>query len=115
MRAVALGADHSLALGENERDVYSWGRGEAGQLGDGKPFVRAPTFARELCAAAPSQRAHAIAALGDCSAVALRPAEVSSADSGPPASASPIFAFAGRCALVRSQLAAALGAAATVR
>jgi alpha-tubulin suppressor-like RCC1 family protein len=40
---VAAGDDHSVALHANRRDVYTWGRGEHGQLGvPGKCFVGAP-------------------------------------------------------------------------
>ncbi|KAJ1639292.1 regulator of chromosome condensation 1/beta-lactamase-inhibitor protein II [Pavlovales sp. CCMP2436] len=107
---VALGADHSLALNANGREVYSWGRGEAGQLGDAKPFVRAPWLARELCLPAVAKSVQSLArvpaesltltainALNDCSSVEL---------CGPRGEQAHVFA--GRCAnKVREQMVAA--------
>jgi alpha-tubulin suppressor-like RCC1 family protein len=102
IQRVALGGDHSLALDSNGCDVYSWGRGEAGQLADGKPFVRAPARAAQLCAIA-GARVRAMAAAHDCSAVAL----------GESGSDETVLVFAGRCAhAVRSRLEAALAATA---
>lgn len=102
---VALGGDHSIALDSNGRDVFSWGRGEAGQLADGKPFVRAPGRAAQVCAPA-GQRVRAIAALHDCTGVALQ----AEGGGGGGAEAAPVtLALAGRCAQVRAQIAASLG------
>jgi alpha-tubulin suppressor-like RCC1 family protein len=43
IRDVSLGADHTLVLSSNLKDVYAFGKGGDGQLGFvGKPFVSAP-------------------------------------------------------------------------
>jgi alpha-tubulin suppressor-like RCC1 family protein len=71
IRDCGLGADHTLLLSSNERDVYSWGRGQQGQLGRGgrKPFVSAPQRSEELSAAADScTPIRAVCATGNCSA-----------------------------------------------
>jgi alpha-tubulin suppressor-like RCC1 family protein len=49
IRDVALGADHTVVLSSDQKTVYTFGRGEHGQLGVvGKPFVSAPQKATKL-------------------------------------------------------------------
>ncbi|KAL3914102.1 MAG: hypothetical protein SGARI_000307 [Bacillariaceae sp.] len=49
IRDVSLGADHTLVLSSNGRDVYGFGKGGDGQLGFvGKPFVSAPKKSKVL-------------------------------------------------------------------
>ena len=49
IRDVSLGADHTLVLAANGRDVYGFGKGGDGQLGFvGKPFVSAPRKSKVL-------------------------------------------------------------------
>lgn len=49
IRDVALGGDHTIVLSENQRDVYTFGKGGEGQLGvTGKPFVSAPVKSTKL-------------------------------------------------------------------
>jgi alpha-tubulin suppressor-like RCC1 family protein len=66
--AAALGADHSLVVASNGRDVYSWGRGEQGQLGrGGKVFLAAP--GRSTVLSAPDGwKVKAVHAADNCSA-----------------------------------------------
>ena len=66
--AVEAGADHSVALLDSG-EVWTWGRGEHGQLGQqGKPFVMPPTKSAEL-SSCPNQSVRAIRAEGNCTAV----------------------------------------------
>ena len=49
IRDVAIGGDHTVVLSENQRDVYSFGKGAEGQLGIvTKPFVSCPVRSKEL-------------------------------------------------------------------
>lgn len=49
IRDVAIGGDHTLVLASNQKDVYSFGKGAEGQLGNvAKPFLGCPTLAKEL-------------------------------------------------------------------
>ena len=49
IRDVAVGGDHTVVLADNQRDVYSFGKGAEGQLGTvTKPFVSCPVVAKEL-------------------------------------------------------------------
>ena len=49
IRDVALGADHTLVLSSNQRDVYAFGKCGDGQCGFvGKPYVSAPKRSRVL-------------------------------------------------------------------
>lgn len=97
--AVALGADHCVALDANERDVYTWGRGEAGQLGgSGRPFVRAPGRADNL-SAPPGGRVVRIDAEGDCTAVQIERPDTDTSSSGH----SIDTVFAGRCRALRER------------
>ena len=66
--AVAAGGDHSVALTE-EGDVFTWGRGEHGQLGRGgaKPFVMPPTKSGFLSGSADDVTG--VLALENCTAV----------------------------------------------
>jgi alpha-tubulin suppressor-like RCC1 family protein len=51
---VALGTDHSIALDDNGRDVYAWGKSSENQLGtEGKAFLRAPTRSASLSCPVP--------------------------------------------------------------
>lgn len=53
VRHVALGDDHTVILSENQRDVYTFGKGGEGQLGvSGKPFVSAPVRSTRLSSSA---------------------------------------------------------------
>ena len=55
VEAVAAGADHSVALLASG-EVWTWGRGEHGQLGQqGKPFVMPPTKSVELSSTSDQQ------------------------------------------------------------
>ena len=66
--SVAAGDDHSMALLENG-EVWTWGRGEHGQLGQkGKPFVMPPTKSPIL---SNSSSKKIIKAEGNCSATFL--------------------------------------------
>jgi alpha-tubulin suppressor-like RCC1 family protein len=61
IRDVALGGDHTVILSENQRDVYTFGKGGEGQLGvSGKPFVSAPV--RSTMLSSSSSRQHAMIA-----------------------------------------------------
>eukprot|EP01052_Picozoa_sp_SAG31_P024304 SAG31_NODE_2058_length_6540_cov_2.428815_2_plen_261_part_00 len=91
IRQVAAGTDHSVALHRNRRDVYTWGRGEHGQLGmPGKCFVGAPrrspllscgkhqpgvligaVLAHENCSAALDDSGNVLASAGRCDRVVL--------------------------------------------
>ncbi len=49
IRDVAIGGDHTIILSQNQRDVYSFGKGAEEQLGIlRKPFVNGPAHAKEL-------------------------------------------------------------------
>ena len=50
IRDMALGADHTVLLASNRRDVIVWGNGQHGELGLGryKPFVSAPVRSKDL-------------------------------------------------------------------
>jgi alpha-tubulin suppressor-like RCC1 family protein len=64
IRDVSLGADHTLVLSSNCRDVYAFGKGGDGQLGFvGKPFLSAPRKSSLLSAPNTS----AVCAVQNCS------------------------------------------------
>lgn len=66
--AVAAGADHSVALSDSG-EVWTWGRGEHGQLGQqGRPFVMPPTKSVELSSSS-NRRVKSILAEGNCTGV----------------------------------------------
>ena len=68
--AVAAGADHSVALSDLG-EVWTWGRGEHGQLGQqGRPFVMPPTKSVELSGSS-GQRVKSILAEGNCTGALL--------------------------------------------
>lgn len=68
VEAVAAGADHSVALLASG-EVWTWGRGEHGQLGQqGKPFVMPPTKSVELSSTS-DQRVGSIRAEGNCTGI----------------------------------------------
>ena len=68
VEAVAAGADHSVALLASG-EVWTWGRGEHGQLGQqGKPFVMPPTKSVELSSTS-DQRVWSIRAEGNCTGI----------------------------------------------
>jgi len=65
---VAAGDDHSVALLQSG-EVWTWGRGEHGQLGQGgKPFVMPPTKSKELTEGG---KARAIVAASNCTGVVI--------------------------------------------
>ena len=67
IRDVALGGDHTVVLATNRLDVYSFGRGQFGQLGvNGMPFVSAPVRADALCSDDTRTPIAAVCAFGDC-------------------------------------------------
>jgi alpha-tubulin suppressor-like RCC1 family protein len=64
IRDVSLGADHTLILSSNCRDVYAFGKGIDGQLGFvGKPFLSAP---RKSCLLS-APNTSAVCAVENCS------------------------------------------------
>jgi alpha-tubulin suppressor-like RCC1 family protein len=72
IRDVALGGDHTVILSQNQRDVYTFGKGGEGQLGvSGKPFVSAPVRSTILSSSSSSRRQHemiaAVCAVHHCS------------------------------------------------
>lgn len=72
IRDVALGAEHTVVLSANRRDVYAFGKGGEGQLGlQIKPFVSAPARSPELSispqATNPAKGIAAVCAIQHCS------------------------------------------------
>jgi len=68
IRDVSLGGDHSVVLSENQRDVYTFGKGGEGQLGTmGKPFVSAPVKATKLSSTKSDDKIAAVCAMQHCS------------------------------------------------
>jgi alpha-tubulin suppressor-like RCC1 family protein len=67
--AVAAGADHSVALLESG-EVWTWGRGEHGQLGQqGKPFVLPPTKSDALSSGPNVGTVRSIRAEANCTGI----------------------------------------------
>jgi alpha-tubulin suppressor-like RCC1 family protein len=66
---VACGDDHTVALAHDGRSVYTWGRGEHGQLGHRrKMFVNAPARSALLSADSNGQPLDGVLARGNCTA-----------------------------------------------
>ena len=66
IRDVALGADHTVVLSSNQRDVYTFGKGGEGQLGlHGKPFVSTPI--RSTILSEKDKEIYAVCAIHHCS------------------------------------------------
>ncbi len=66
IRDVALGADHTVVLLSNQRDVYAFGKGGEGQLGlHGKPFVSTPV--RSTILSEKDREIYAVCAIHHCS------------------------------------------------
>ena len=92
---VAAGDDHSAALSKDGRTVYTWGRGEHGQLGRRqKLFVGAPGKSERLSTKNSEEVAiHDVFAYGNCTATLDVNGEVIDA--------------VGKCARIRQELIAA--------
>ena len=70
IRQVACGADHTVALARDGATVYTWGRGEHGQLGrEGRMFVGAPARSSALSGGGGAgPMIAAVLAVGNCTA-----------------------------------------------
>ena len=69
IKHIACGSDHTVALSKDGSTVYTWGRGEHGQLGrKHKLFVGAPAPSPILSAQSGSQNVEFVLAVGNCSA-----------------------------------------------
>jgi alpha-tubulin suppressor-like RCC1 family protein len=66
IRDIALGADHTLVLSSNQKNVYAFGKGGEGQLGlVGKPFVSAIVQSTKLSSS--QNEISAVCAIQNCS------------------------------------------------
>lgn len=67
IRDVAIGGDHTIVLSENQKDVYSFGKGAEGQLGIvTKPFVNCSARSKEL-SSSNDRKIAAVCAIRHCS------------------------------------------------
>lgn len=75
IRDMALGADHSVILSSNQKDIIVFGKGSEGQLGLGsfKPFVSAPARSKELSSCT---EIAAVCAINHCSVTLNRDGSV---------------------------------------
>uniref|UniRef100_A0A7S3V4U3 Uncharacterized protein n=1 Tax=Chaetoceros debilis TaxID=122233 RepID=A0A7S3V4U3_9STRA len=67
IKDVAIGGDHTVILANNQKDVFTFGKGSEGQLGIGqKPFVSTSVHSKELSSKVKGQIA-SVCAIRHCS------------------------------------------------